>query len=270
MKQELQLVKQTEFGGSKVSVYQWNGEMFMTTKQLGTALEYSEPTIAINKIINRNEYLKDEEFSVLTKVVNTDGKAYNTRLITEDGIYEITMLSKKPKAQEFRQFIRKLLKGLRKGELTITPSYQIDDPIARAKRWIDEEKHRQLLEGEVLQLNNKIEEYEPKVRYLDEILDSKDTMTVTQIAKDYGLSARRLNQILHEQGIQYKSGKQWVLYAKHAGKGYTQSKTHSYDKSNGFIGVNVQTVWTQKGRLLIHTTLESLGIVAEMDKDVIE
>lgn len=115
--------------------------------------------------------------------------------------------------------------------------------------------------------DDKIDEYEPKVRYVDEILSSTDTMSITQIAKDYGLSGRRLNQILHERGIQYKVNNQWVLYAKYAGAGYTKSHTHRYEKVAGRIGTNIQTVWTQKGRLLIHNTLESIGIIAEVDKD---
>lgn len=114
-----ELVESAEFGGSQVDVYQKGEEVFMTSKQLGEALEYNEPTIAVNKIINRNDYLKDREFSVQTKLVSTDGKHYNTRLMTEDGIYEVTMLSKKPKAREFRRFIRKLLKDLRKGKLVV-------------------------------------------------------------------------------------------------------------------------------------------------------
>lgn len=266
MNQELQLVKQTEFGGSEVDVYQKGDEVFMTIDQLAQALEYNDRK-SIDKIVERNEYLKIKEFSVTDKLTATDGKTYNTRLITEDGIYEITMLSRKPKARMFRQFIRKLLKDLRKGELTITPSYQINDPIARAKQWIEEEQRRQLLEGEVLELTDKVEEYEPKARYVDEILSSTDTMTVTQIAKDYGMTAQQLNKVLNELGVQYKAGGQWVLYAKHAGNGYTKSKTHSYKKTDGSKGANVQTRWTQKGRLFLHDVLTANGYVAEMDKE---
>lgn len=266
MKRELKLAKQTEFGDSKVDVYRWDDDIFMTVEQLAQALEYSSKS-GIEKIIQRNDYLNGIEFSTTDKLSAVDGKEREVTLLTEDGIYEITMLSKKPKAREFRHFIRRLLKGLRKGELTIMPSYQINDPIQRAKRWIEEEEHRRLLEGEVLQLNDKIDEYEPKVRYVDEILSSTDTMSITQIAKDYGLSGRRLNQILHERGIQYKVNNQWVLYAKYAGAGYTKSHTHRYEKGEGRIGTNIQTVWTQKGRLLIHNTLESIGIIAEVDKD---
>lgn len=118
----LQLIKQDKFDDILVDVYRNdNDDVFMTSKQLGEALEYSTKAQAITNIINRNSYLKEQEFSVQLDLGSTDGKQYDTRLLTEDGIYEITMLSKQPKAMEFRRFVRGLLKGLRKGELQIEP-----------------------------------------------------------------------------------------------------------------------------------------------------
>ena len=125
------------------------------------------------------------------------------------------------------------------------PSYEIEDPIARAERWIEEQTEKLLLE-------QRIAEYEPKVTYYDKILQSKDSMTVTQIAKDYGLTAQKLNKILHEEGIQYKLSGQWLLYKKYANEGYTKTKTTTYTKHDGTIGTSVLTKWTQKGRLFIH------------------
>lgn len=116
----LQLIKQDKFNDILVDVYRNdNNEVFMTAKQLGEALEYSTKAQAIINIINRNDYLKEQEFSVQLNLGSTDGKQYDTRLLTEDGIYEVTMLSKQPKAVEFRRFIRELLKGLRKGEIKL-------------------------------------------------------------------------------------------------------------------------------------------------------
>lgn len=80
------------------------------------------------------------------------------------------------------------------------------------------------------------------------------------------MSAKQLNRILTEEGIQYKVNKQWVLYSKYAGKGYTDSKTYSFTHSNGETGTRVGTCWTQKGRLLIHELLQRRGIEALMDR----
>ena len=108
----------------------------------------------------------------------------------------------------------------------------------------------------------KIEKDKPKIDYIDEILRSKNTMTITQIAKDYDLSGRELNKILHNEKVQYKCGNQWLLYAKHIGKGYTKSNT--FVDNLGEARIN--TKWTQKGRLMIHELLTKLGYVAVMDR----
>lgn len=260
--ESLELVKQGEFAGDKVDLYKdCYGNVFMTIGQIAKSLEYASKS-AVENILSRNKYLLDSEFSS-THSLRVDGKFRVTRLLSEDGIYEVTMLSKQPKAKEFRFFIRELLKGLRKGELQLNrASYQIDDPIERAKQWIKEEEERQQLGKQVLELSAKVETYEPKAEYLDTILSSKSTVNATQIANDYGLSAQALNRILSDAGIQYNTGGQWVLYSKHSGKGYTQSRT--FERS----GVtHMQTRWTQKGRLLIHDTLKQLGIIANMDKE---
>lgn len=115
---KLSLAKKEFFGEVGVHLYQDNdGEIFMTIDQLVQVLEYASKS-AIENMLTRNSYLKDVEFSS-THDVWVDGKIRNTRLFTENGIYEITMLSKQPKAMEFRQFIRRLLKGLRKGEIKL-------------------------------------------------------------------------------------------------------------------------------------------------------
>ena len=197
---QMELVKQSEFAGNEVDLYKGvDGEVYMTAKQLGEALEYKEPVIAINKIIGRNEYLQNDEFSVVVKLVSTDGKRYDTRLLTEDGIYEVTMLSRQPKAQEFRFFIRELLKGLRKGELKVVQhSYQIEDPIERAKQWIKEEERRQQL-----QLEN--EKMKPLATYAESIAEAGEEILIGELAKilkqnGYDTGQNRLFKQLREEG----------------------------------------------------------------------
>ena len=264
MTNELTLIKQDKFNDILVDVYRnTENEIFMTIEQLAQALEYSNRK-GVEKIVERNEYLKKQDFSVTYKLSATDGKSYNTRVFTEDGIYEITMLSKQPKAKEFRFFVRELLKGLRKGELQIKATPQTYIEALRALADAEEEKEK--LSQEVIGLNHTIGLMEPQIKYLDTILSSTDTLNITQIAKDYGLSGRKLNQLLSEEHIQYKTGGQWVLYQKYAGEGYTKTHTHSFDKPDGSTGTSLQTKWTQKGRLLIHNILTSKGYVAEMDK----
>lgn len=118
----------------------------------------------------------------------------------------------------------------------------------------------ELLESENAELRT-------KVKYVDQILMSKATMTITQIAKDYGLSGPQLNKILHEEKVQYKQNKQWLLYQKHATKGYTQSSTIDITRSNGDPDVTLNTRWTQKGRLFIHEILTGLGFTPNIERE---
>ena len=118
---KLQLIKSESFGSVEADIYSNGSDMFMTIDQLAGCLEYTSRD-AIEKMVARNPYLKTPEFSVTDKLSATDGKQYNTRVFTEDGIYEVTMLSNQPKAKEFRAWIRKILKGLRKGSLKIVPA----------------------------------------------------------------------------------------------------------------------------------------------------
>ena len=112
-----------------------------------------------------------------------------------------------------------------------------------------------------------IAEMKPKVSYYDIILSSTDCMTVTQIGKDYGLSAKNINQILNNLKIQYKQSGQWLLYQKYAADGYTKSETTSFVKSDGSIGITLHTKWTQKGRLFLYELLKNNNILPLIEQE---
>lgn len=147
-----------------------------------------------------------------------------------------------------------------------TPSYSLEDPIARAKQWIQEQKEKQHVETKVLMLEQQVAEYEPRISYLDEILKSKRTLTTSQVAADYDLTAQALNKLLHKERVQRKVNGQWLLYQEHFGNGYTKSETIQIIRSNGDPDVTLSTKWTQKGRLFIHEILKSLSVVPLSDR----
>lgn len=143
-------------------------------------------------------------------------------------------------------------------------SYMIDDPVERAKRWIEEAEQRKQLETDNAVKEQIIGELQPKADYVDKILESTGTMTITQIAADYGLTAQKLNKLLKEAKLQRQVGKQWVLYANHMNKGYTKSHTINITRTDGSPDTMPQTRWTQKGRLKIHDVLTELGYEAQL------
>lgn len=111
-----------------------------------------------------------------------------------------------------------------------------------------------------------IGELKPKADYTDLILKSKSLVTITQIAKDYGMSGQAMNKVLHNLGIIYNQSGQWLLYSKHQAKGYTHSETVNIVHSDGREDVKMNTKWTQKGRLFLYNTLKKENIIPVIEK----
>ena len=132
-----------------------------------------------------------------------------------------------------------------------------------------EEQQRQLeaTSKEIVDLNGAIAEMEPKVTYVDMILASKETVTTTQIAQDYGQSAKAFNVLLRNFGVQHKVGGQWVLYAKHLPFGYVQSDTFPIVHKNGTNGTVMHTKWTQKGRIFLYEELKKHNIIPLIEQN---
>lgn len=108
---------------------------------------------------------------------------------------------------------------------------------------------------------------QPKASYYDLILQCKDLLSVTEIAKDFGMSTKKLNEILHEKGIQFKQSGIWLLYAKYQYKGYTRTKTKNYCRPDGSQGSNVHTYGTQKGRLFLYEQLKNNGYLPKIERE---
>lgn len=134
----------------------------------------------------------------------------------------------------------------------------------KQKELILEDNKQLQIENE--QLNEYAEEVKPILSYMDSILTSTKTMTVTQIGDDYGLTAQKLNKILHEAQIQYKVNSKWILYKAHKGKKYTTTEHHRIKHKSGDIELRPYTSWTQRGRIVIHNILTGLGHMSINDR----
>lgn len=106
-----------------------------------------------------------------------------------------------------------------------------------------------------------------KLDYYDLILSSKELLAISQIAQDYGMTGENMNKLLHDKKIQFKRGNQWFLYKKFSSKGYAKSYTHTYPRSDGSIGINLLTKWTQKGKLFIYKLLKKDGILPLIEQE---
>lgn len=127
----------------------------------------------------------------------------------------------------------------------------------------EEERERLALENKMYQ--QQIADAAPKLTYVDVVLSCSDLLTITQIADDYGMSARKFNALLKDLGVQHKQSGQWFLYGKYKGQGYTKSETVTFDKPEGGTGTRLHTKWTQKGRLFLYETLKTKGILPTIE-----
>lgn len=242
------------FNGQQVRTVIINSEPYFVGKDAATNLKYRQPADAI-----RN-HVQPEDKGVYK--LSTPGGEQKMTVINESGLYDLIFdASRQSKSPEVRENARKfrhwvtseVLPSIRKtGSYSIQrkpDSYMIADPVKRAERWIEERKAYEALV--------------PKGQYFDSQMRNPGTMTVTEIAKDYGMSAREFNQLLHKYGIQFKQGKHWVLYHKYDGKGYTQYEPFAYNDNKG---VHNNLKWTQRGRKFIYDTLKDHGILPVLEQ----
>lgn len=214
MTNELQIAKTDVFGDVEYNIYTDDKEMYMTINQLSACLGYSDRK-GIEKIIERNEYLKNPEFSVTPKLSATDGKRYTTRVFTEDGIYEVTMLAKTEVAKEFRARVRMVLKGIRAGNITAEkPSKALE---------IKERNSRVRLSNQFLKLS-KVETLSAEYK---NILVSKAAEALTgveliplpksqqkmysagEIGAMFGVSAQKIGRVSNEHNLKTAEYGEW-------------------------------------------------------------
>ncbi|MEK4150027.1 phage antirepressor KilAC domain-containing protein [Robertmurraya sp. FSL W8-0741] len=186
--------------------------------------------------------------------------------LTEDAF---TLIAMSYNTKEAVQMKIKFIQEFKKIKEKLSQPYKLPTNFKEALQLLlVKEEEKEQLEAQNLMLEQRVAEYEPKITYLDQILASSDSVTITQIAADYGMSAQRFNKILNECGVQYKVNGQWILYGKHKSEGYTKSKTTDVKRKDGTNKVVMNTQWTQKGRLFIYDTLKQKGIYPVMDVEV--
>ena len=182
---------------------------------------------------------------------STGGRPAVDHQITIDMAKEISMLQRTDKGKQARQYFLELERRWNSPEMVMK----------RAMDYLNERVSK--LETHNLVLTQQNNELQPKASYYDLVLQNKSLLTVSKIAKDYGMSAVTLNRKLHDLGVQYKQGDIWLLYAKYQDKGYMQTTTHVIDADNS----KVNTKWTQKGRLFIYDLLKQEGILPMIERE---
>ena len=247
---ELQIFKNDAFG--EVRTLLVDNEPYFVGKDVAEVLGYERADNAIRNHVDDEDKLMHQ--------ISASGQNRSMYLINESGLYSLILKSKLPTAKQFKRWVTsEVLPTIRKHGL-----YATDDLLDNPDFLIDALQKLKAEREQRLVAEQRVMELQPKASYYDVILQSKSLVSVSQIAKDYGLSAVKLNKLLNEWDIQYKQGGTWLLYQKYAEKGYTQSQTVEF---NGGEGSRLHTKWTQKGRLFLHNLLTNHGYVPVVEME---
>ena len=261
---KLQVFSNAEFGLVRSTMIK--DEPWFVGKDVAEILGYVDPNKAISRHVDEEDKLNDKTSSSLGQ--------RGGWLINESGLYSLILSSKLPNAKKFKRWVTtEVLPAIRKhGVFAVDSMLNDPDALISALQAYKEERQRRLfLESENAVQKQQLLEMKPKVSYYDVVINSPDLISITEIAKDYGWSAKHMNGYLHSKGIQYKQGDRiWILYQKYAEQGLTSTKTHAYLSGDGDTHTKVHTYWTQKGRLFIYDLIKEDGILPLIEKEDIE
>lgn len=250
MATNLTLFTHPDFGNLRTIV---DGDtIYVCAKDAAAALGYA----------NTNDAIKRHCKGVVKRYpLETSGGTQEFAFIYEGDLYRLIASSKLPAAQQFESWVfDEVLPSIRRHGLYVTDRLIEEirtNPhaiMAMLQAYIEEKERSEKLLADNYQQAQLLLEARPKVTYYDMVLQSESLLTTTEIAKDYGLSARKLNKLLADLGVQFKQSGRWFLYAAHAESGLAQSKTFVYDEETGKTSTHLY--WTQKGRLFIYETLK--------------
>lgn len=213
----------------------------------------------------RKDVLNFEEMFTESYIPDSYGRQQRIYLMNRDGF---SLLAMGFTGKEALSWKLKYIEAFNKMEKAWnTPEQIMARALKMASQSIESLKDRcKFLGDQVIEQQQIITELQPKANYVDKILQSKSLVTITQIAKDYGMSGRKFNQILKELKIQYKVGGQWVLYSKYQNNGYVHSRTIDITRTDGRPDVAMQTEWSQKGRLFLYEELKKHGYVPVIEQ----
>lgn len=243
------------FHGQDIRTVTINNEPYFVGKDVAGILGYQNGSRDVNRHVDEEDKLKYR--------FGTSGQDREMIVINESGLYSLILSSKLPQAKEFKRWVTsEVLPTIRKHGMYATDQLLNDPDLAIAAfQALKDER------AKVVKLEAELALAQEQARYFDIILESKGAVRVTQIAADYGMSARKFNAILHDLGVQYKVNGQWILYKKHIGKGYVDSSTFDYKDKNGQDQVNMTTTWTQKGRLFLYELLKANDILPLIEQE---
>ncbi|XID85731.1 phage antirepressor [Pediococcus pentosaceus] len=249
------------FEGNEVRTVLINDEPYFVGKDIADVLGYSNSRKALI------DHVDEEDKNTVTIRDGNKGNP-NQVVINESGMYSLVLSSKLPNAKKFKRWVtNEVLPSIRKHGAYMTDEkieealLNPDTIISLATKLKNEREKVEVERNGRLIAEQRVEELQPKADYYDQILSNKGVVTVTSIAKNYGMTAPELNKLLNQLGVQYSQSGSWYLYKKYQKNGYTHTIPVPYSHRDGRPDIKPQTKWTQKGHIFIYQLLKEHGIL---------
>lgn len=232
-----------------------NEKPYFVGKDVAEVLGYQNGSRDVNRHV-------DEE-DKLTHQISASGQNRNMTIINESGLYSLILKSKLPSAKKFKRWVTsEVLPQIRKHGMYATDELLNNpDLLIEVATKLKEERTLRLI------AEQRVNELQPKADYYDRILNNKGLVTVSTIAKNYGMSAVSFNKLLHELGIQFNQSGTWLLYSKFQDKGYTHIEPFDYEDKNGNRQVKTRMKWTQKGHIFLYETLKKNNYLPMIERE---
>lgn len=233
-----------------------NDEPYFVGKDIADVLGYSNSRKALANHV-------DEEDKGVTKW-DTLGGTQQMTIINESGLYSLILKSKLPSAKKFKRWVTyEVLPTIRKNGAYLTDEKIEEvltnpDTIIKLATQLKQERTGRLV------AEQQVKELKPKADYYDTILANQSLLPISVIAKNYGMSANKMNQLLHDLKVQYKQGDVWLLYADYQNEGYTHTEMKLWEGSSR---MKPNTKWTQKGHIFIYQFLKKHDVYPTIETE---
>ncbi len=242
------------FEQHEVRTFLENDIPYFVANDVAKTLGYKNPSDATNKHCKK---------AVKTWGSDSLGRRQSFKVIPESDVYRLIIKSNLPSAEKFESWVmEEVLPQIRKHGMYATDELLNNpDLLIEVATKLKEERTLRLI------AEQQVNELQPKADYYDRILNNKGLVTVSTIAKNYGMSAVSFNKLLHELGIQFNQSGTWLLYSKFQDKGYTHIEPFDYEDKNGNRQVKTRMKWTQKGHIFLYETLKKNNYLPMIERE---
>lgn len=242
------------FEQNEVRTFLENDVPYFVANDVAKTLGYKNPSKATNDHCKK---------AIETWGNDSLGRRQKFKIIPESDVYRLIIKSNLPSAEKFESWVmEEVLPQIRKHGMYATDELLNNpDLLIEVATKLKEEKTLRLI------AEQRVNELQPKADYYDRILNNKGLVTVSTIAKNYGMSAVSFNKLLHELGIQFNQSGTWLLYSKFQDKGYTHIEPFDYEDKNGNRQVKTRMKWTQKGHIFLYETLKKNNYLPMIERE---